>query len=128
VYGQYVGGADADGVIWQADLSVGRAPVQSAAEADAFVDKVISYERFRAPDGSWLSSNWPRRLVLAADNWGGAVAITPTAADPPEDGRFKARSDSTLIKLKDTPADWDRQLIVDISDSERTSSGHMTTG
>lgn len=119
LYGQYVGGADADGVIWHADLSVGRAPVQSAAEADAFVDKVISYERFSAPDGSWLSGDWPRRLVIAADNWGGPVSITSTSADPPGDNRFRTRSGSTLIKLKDAPADWSRQLIVDISDSDR---------
>jgi hypothetical protein len=119
LYGQYVGGADVDGVLWQADLSVGRAPVQSAAEADAFVDKVISYERFSAPDGSWLNGDWPRRLVFAADNWGGSIGIAPTSADPPGDDRFRPGAGSTLIKLKDKPPDWDRQLIVDISDSDR---------
>ena len=119
LYGQYVGGLDADGVVWQADLSVGRAPVQSAAEADAFVDKVISYERFTTPDGSSLNGSWPRRLVIAADNWGGPVGINPTATDPPGDNQFHAGPSSTVIKLASAPEDFNRQLIADISDSDR---------
>lgn len=128
LYGQFVDGADADGVLWQADLSVGRAPVQSAAEADAFVDKVISYERFRAPDGSWLSGDWPRRLLIAADNWDGSVGIAPTTADPPGDDEFRAGAGSTLIKLKDEPTGWGWQLIADISDSDRRELPWNVTG
>lgn len=119
IYGQYVNGADADGVIWQTDVSVGRAPVQSATEADAFVDKVLSYERFRTPGGFWLDGDWPRRLVMVADNWGGSVRVNPTTADPPGDDRFLAGSTTTLIKLKDRPAHWDFQLIADIADDDR---------
>jgi hypothetical protein len=119
VYAQYVDGADADGVIWQTDVSVGRAPVQSAAEADAFVDKVLSYERFRGPNGFWLDGDWPRRLVMVADNWGGSVRVLPTADDPPGDDRFLAGSTATLIKLKDRPEHWSFQLIADIADDDR---------
>ncbi|HEX5012808.1 MAG TPA: C25 family cysteine peptidase [Candidatus Limnocylindrales bacterium] len=119
IYGQYVGGSDVDGVHFQTELSVGRAPVQSAAEADAFVDKVIAYEHFEAPDGSWLDGDWPRRLVLASSNWGDGVTVTSTAASPPGDNRFKAGASRTLIRLKDMPPDYKRQLIADISDSDR---------
>ena len=119
LYAQYVNGADADGVIWQTDVSVGRAPVQSAAEADVFVDKVLSYERFRAPNGLWLDGDWPRRLVVVSDNWGGSLRINPTTGDPPGDDRFLAGSTSTLIKLKDRPGHWDFQLIADIAIDDR---------
>ena len=119
LYGQYVGGADIDGVIWHTDLSVGRAPVQSAAEADAFVAKVISYERFTAPNGLWMDSDWPRRVVIAASNWEEEVRVTSTVDDPPGDGRFRAGSGLTVIHLATTPCDLNRQLVAEVSAADR---------
>jgi Peptidase family C25 len=128
LYGQYVNGTDADGVVWQTDISVGRAPVQSVAEADAFVDKVIAYERFRAPNGLWLNGDWPRRLVIVADNWGGPVRVDPTASNPPGNNRFFAGATPTVLKLAEQPTDWDRQLIADISDSDRRELPYQPSG
>jgi hypothetical protein len=118
LYGQFVGGKDVDGAHWSTEISVGRAPVQSATEAKAFVDKVIAYERYAQrfrPQGS----DWTRRVFIGASNWGGAVRVRPTATEPPGDDRFIARSDVTVLHLKDVPGDYDRQLIAEISDADR---------
>ena len=119
LYGQYVGGADVDGVHWHTDVSVGRAPVQSRAEAKAFVDKVIAYESFGGGTFTTLDGDWPRRVVLAASNWGDPLTIAPTVNDPPGDNRFRARSGVTVIKLETVPGSFEYQLIADISDSDR---------
>ena len=119
LYAQYVGGQDVDGVVWRTDVSVGRAPVASVQQAKSFVDKVISYERFRAPDGSFLNSNWPRRLVVAASNWGDPVTISPTASNPPGDNQYRNFGTHALVKLATVPDSLERQLIADISDSDR---------
>ena len=119
LYGQYVGGRDVDGVVWRTDVSVGRAPVSSVQQATAFVDKVIAYERFRAPDGSFLNSNWPRRLVVAASNWGDPTTIQPTASNPPGDNQYRNFGTHALLKLASVPDSLERQVIADISDSDR---------
>ena len=59
------------------DLSIGRLPVNTAAEAKAMVDKIISYEA--AP-----TQDWQRRLLFVADN-------TPDAA-----GNFTALSETFI--------------------------------
>ena len=119
LYGQYVGGADVDGVHWQTDVSVGRAPVQSEAEAETFVDKVIGYESFGDSRFVPIDGDWPRRVLLASSNWGDGPSMSPTPNDPPQDDRFHARTDVTVIKLATVPANYDQQLIADISDSDR---------
>ncbi len=119
LYGQYVNGQDVDGVVWRTDVSVGRAPVASAQQARAFVNKVLAYESFRTPDGGFLNGNWPRRLVVAADNWGGPVTVFPTSANPPGDNQYRNAGSHALIKLATVPDRLERQLIADISDSDR---------
>ena len=54
IYGQHNGGTNHDGVSYVADIGLGRAPVSSVAEADAFINKVIAYEQLRRPDGTAL--------------------------------------------------------------------------
>jgi hypothetical protein len=119
LYGQFNGGQDVDGVVWQTDVSVGRAPVQSATEAGTFVDKVIAYEKFVAPDGTWLDGDWPRRILLASSNWGDPVQINPTASATPGDNQFHTGTPVTVCKLQAAPGSFDFQLIADITDSDR---------
>ncbi|MGH8380291.1 C25 family cysteine peptidase [Pseudomonas sp.] len=119
LYGQFVGGQDVDGVVWQTDVSVGRAPVQSATEAGAFVDKVIAYEKFVAPDGTRLNGDWPRRILLASSNWDDPVQINPTASATPGDNQFHTGTPVTVCKLQAAPGSFDFQLIADITDSDR---------
>jgi hypothetical protein len=120
LYGQSAGSADIDGVVWNTDVSVGRAPVQSASEAETFVDKVIAYESYGGSGGFVrLSATWPQGLLLLSANWGGPVGITSTPDDPPGDNCYHARPDVTVIKLEKLPGSFDLQLIAEISDTDR---------
>ena len=122
IYGQFPSdNNNIDGVAWATDVSVGRAPVASATEAKAFVDKVLNYETYGQRllrYGADNSDDWVRRVFLAADNWGGSPYISPTNANPPEDDRFRTASEVTVIHLKDVPATG-QQLIAHVSDSDR---------
>ena len=91
-------------------------------------DKVIAYEKFIAPDGSWLDGDWPRRLMIAAANWDDPVTMAPTALAVPGDNQFHAGALVTVCKLKDTPASFDFQLIAAINDSDRRELAFRTTG
>jgi hypothetical protein len=123
LYGQHNYSGDLDGVVNKTDISVGRAPVDSAMQADAFVKKVIAYESFRSPDnGLMLDHNWPRRIVIASSNWGGAAAAaTATASDPPEDSRYHhaGGSQHTVIKLAQPTGATGLALIAEVSDTDR---------
>jgi peptidase C25-like protein len=127
VYGQYYGGGDLDGVIYRTDVSVGRAAVSSRAQADAFVDKVISYESFRDPSGGILDLSWPGRLLLASTDWGGSLAIYKAAVWPADDRFHHGLGDSyTLIKTKDVQGSLD--LIAEVSDTDRRVMPHLPGG
>ncbi|MCB9792509.1 MAG: hypothetical protein H6741_07240 [Alphaproteobacteria bacterium] len=72
--------ANVDGVDYQTDVSVGRAPVRAAVEAQTFVDKVKAYES--APDHP---ATWDRfdRMLIAASNWGHeSVDVSRSVGDP----------------------------------------------
>jgi hypothetical protein len=68
IYGEHAAtaGADPDSISWQADLSVGRAPIQCGAEAATFVDKILQYEQL-AP-----VTTFPRLDPCAAHSPGSA--------------------------------------------------------
>ncbi len=93
--------------------------MQTTAEADAFVGKVIAYESYRAQDGSYLDLGWPRRVVIAADSWGGSLTITEAPTSVLGDDQFRAGTGVTVIQLAAPPASYDLQLIADISDTDR---------
>lgn len=123
LYGQHNNSGDLDGVVTTTDISVGRAPVDSATQAEAFVKKVIAYESFRSPDnGLRLDGNWPRRVVLASSNWGGAAAAASgTASNPPEDDRYHHATGSqhSLIKLSQPMWATGLALVAEISATDR---------
>lgn len=120
LYGQHTDGADMDGVSYAADIGVGRAPVQSVAEAEAFVNKVIAYEQFRRPDGTSLDPNWPRRLVMVSSNWGGRIGIWSTATNPPGDNQYHhgGADPYSLIKLKDIFSDLKWHLFAVVTETD----------
>jgi hypothetical protein len=117
LYGQHTDSVDLDGVDYQADVSVGRAPVSAVTQAKAFVDKVIAYEQFRRADGTALSESWARKMLIVSANWGGRKGIPPTSADPPGDNRYHhaAVATHTLIKLKDPFDGLDWRLLAEVS-------------
>lgn len=123
LYGQHNYWGDLDGVVNRTDISVGRAPVDSAAQANAFVKKVMAYESFRSPDnGLMLDFNWPRRVVMASSNWDPDPALAySTDTDPPGDGRYHhaAGSQHSLIKLAQPMAATNLELVAEISETDR---------
>jgi outer membrane protein assembly factor BamB len=64
-------GGNPDGFDLNADLSVGRVPVRTAAQANAWIDKLISYETFHdVGTGVELPGDFPQRLVAVGAVWG----------------------------------------------------------
>jgi hypothetical protein len=120
IYGQHDWDRDLDGVLYQTDVSVGRAPVSTPEEADAFTSKVIAYERFRAPDGSLLDMDWPRRMLLCSANFSGNFWIFPDSSSPPSQGMYyhNMKQGYTLIRLFETPYDVGWNLIAAISEGD----------
>ena len=120
IYGQHSDSGDLDGVEYETDISVGRAPVSTEAQANSFVDKVIAYEQFRKPDGSLLDSTWPSRMLIVSSNWGHRVWIEGIATSPPGDNKYNNPSGAnySIIRLKDVPKDLKWQLIAQINLNE----------
>ncbi len=117
IYGQHSGGTDLDGVKLGADVGLGRAPVATVAEAGAFVDKVLAYEKLQRPDGTALDLNWPRRLTVVSTNFGRAPWVSKTASNPPEDNRYHhgAGAAYSLIHLKDVFDSLEWRLFVQVT-------------
>jgi hypothetical protein len=120
LYGQHTDSADMDGVNYAADVGLGRAPVASVAEADAFINKVIAYEQFRRPDGTSLNLNWPRRLTMVSSNWSGRILISPTATTPPGNNQYHhgAADPYSLIKLESAITDIGLHLFAVVTDTD----------
>ena len=87
LWGQYNGGAmgDVDGVSMTPTIAVGRAPVATTDEADHFVDKVLSYERYFGGSGD---PDVGRRLLLTADDWYSLPGLEPSSTWPPPESRY----------------------------------------
>lgn len=115
IYGQHTDSVDFDGVEYETDVSVGRAPVSTAAQARAFVDRVIAYEQFRRPDGAALDLSWPTRMLIVSSNWGGRIWVPASGTTPPADNSYTYTAGHSLIKLGDTPADLKWRLIAQVT-------------
>jgi hypothetical protein len=122
VYGQsHADGSDIDGVVLQADLSVGRAPVETAAEATTFVNKTLAYESLGRV--GWRSPNrdWPRKMLLAASDWGGRILFSPTPNATPADREYyhDAAQSRSLLKSEAAPESFAYDVISRITDDDR---------
>lgn len=119
IYGQYANGNELDGIDYTPDISLGRAPVRSATEADTFVNKVIAYEKFECPDGTSLNDDWTTRVVLASENWDGNLEITADANHPPGGNRYHhpAEESYSLISLESLP-NWNWSLLASIAEAD----------
>ncbi|CAN5278205.1 hypothetical protein BH11PSE10_BH11PSE10_17850 [soil metagenome] len=116
LYGQWNSAGTLDGVRYVADLSVGRAPVDSAEHARTFVDKVIAYER---GGGSPFSQAWLRKLLVVSSNWGGRTSFGP--ANPLADNSWIKRStdNHAVIQLAAAPSSFDLKLISVVSATDQ---------
>jgi hypothetical protein len=106
---------DLDGVGYKADISVGRAPVSSVAQAKTFVDKVLAYEQ----QSGWFISSaaWLRKLLLVSLNWGGRDGFWP--ADPLTNGSYikRASDNNAVIQLSTAPS-TDKKLLSHVTDAD----------
>lgn len=119
VYGQRSGSSDHDGINFTPTVSLGRAPVRTVAEADAFVAKVIAYEKYQRPDGTALDQDWTKRVVMVSENWGGRLGIGSSPNNPPDDNSYHhpAGQSHSLIKLADVP-DWNWSLLAYVAEGD----------
>lgn len=122
VYGQnHADGTDIDGVVLRTDLSVGRAPVEDATQAQTFVDKTLAYERAAGGWGLLADRDWPRRMLLASSDWGGRTFVWPTTDAVPGDDRFVTQPSQSraLVKLATAPAEFTWDLVARVSETDR---------
>lgn len=121
IYGQHEGATAFDPINWNADVMVGRAPASTPGEADIFVNKVVSYEKFRTPSGYQLDRNYVDKMLLVSENWGGRYGFWPTSLNPPGPNTFFTDTTSGRAVLQiadDITLDWNWQLIAKVSDTD----------
>jgi hypothetical protein len=132
IYGQHDRSNDFDGVDYLADVSLGRAPVRNAAEADTFVDKVLTYEQCGPGDHIHLFE-WPARMVFVSSNWGGRVWAFPTTSDPPDENQFHPDGSRTVLHWSEVHSNLTGKLYAQIDqgdlheipyDTAAQSAGH----
>jgi len=117
----YVSGDDS-----LADMYIGRLPADSAAEAQAMVDKIIAYETNPAP-GDWVNN-----VLFAADNPDGAGDFVSLSDDIAH--RYMPSSyTATKVYLADTcpyenPAVTCRQALIDGVDEGSLLSNYVGHG
>ncbi len=108
LYGQYNNDGDLGGQTYTADISVGRAPISSAGDAKAFVDKVIGYE-----NAGLFSGQWIKKLLLVSSNWGGRIGVGPALALGRQENKYlhATGADHTVIQLAAAPGGSQTKLI-----------------
>lgn len=119
IYGQCTdGGVDLDGVHLATEISVGRIPSDTAAEARGYVAKVAAYEGL---DGLLRPSvdQFSGSMLLASSNWGGPQWITSSSAALPAEGRYSASADHSLLHVQTVPDSWDFELVSHLSETDR---------
>jgi len=122
LFGKVTWNHDLDGMAYTSDVSVGRAPVATKKDADAFVDKVIRYEQYRAADGTQLDPAWARELAMLATTWAERGYISkcdPSAADPLASGGYyhAPGSKSTILNLSGVGRPSYAELFAAVSSS-----------
>jgi len=89
LYAQWADDRPIEPIRWRTDLSVGRAPVSSAADAKTFVDKLLDYEKNPQPDhASGGAPPWWSSMLIATQNHDGRSWFSPTGAFPPAEEKF----------------------------------------
>jgi hypothetical protein len=73
-----------------AHVSVGRVAVETAAQADIFVTKVIEYERLATSSGMPIATDYLHRALVVATSWNREVRVdlSPTSASPPLENTY----------------------------------------
>ena len=102
------------GIDYFANIGLGRAPVGTPAEAQVFVNKVVTYEQW---DQSPVANPLERfkKMLYVADSWGSYFRIPqcPTNSNPPGNSLYhtNAAGGYSLLHLDTLPPDAGTQLI-----------------
>ncbi len=111
-----------DGTDFVADIGLGRAPVESQAEAAVFVNKVLDYEKWDENPGVNSVERFKKMLYVSA-NWGSYRRIKPQPGNtnPPTKNRYysNAASSYSLLNTEVKPPDVGTKLICHITDTNR---------
>jgi hypothetical protein len=128
VYGQHQD-LNLDGIHFVPSVSLGRAPVRSALDAEAFVNKVIAYEGLRLPDGTELDDGWTRKMVVASENWFGKALYGFSENNPPPAQTYHHApgANHSLIQIGSPQnPNWDWTLLAYQTDSEASVVPYRT--
>ena len=90
-----------DGVDFASDVWVGRAPVETASQAKAFVDKILTYEKLETTsDQSSVDPAYLKKILYSArsDFPKGQVRQSDTSI-PPEEGSFTHVAGTNITKI-----------------------------
>ena len=103
LYGQHNAAKNFDNVEYHADVTIGRASVETIAEAEAFIKKVLEYEKWGSiprPDSDYDRF---RAMLFAASTWRPFIRVVPdgTNAIPPANNKYTPSGETVAIPLKD---------------------------
>ena len=110
------------GIDYFANIGLGRAPVETPAEAAVFVNKVLTYEKW---DQNPILNSIERfrKMLYVSDNWGAYFRIYPSVGNvnPPANEKYYNHLASGLAVLHQDklPPDAGMKLICHISDTNR---------
>ncbi len=113
LYGQHYGANNFDSVNYRADVSVGRAPVETVAEAETFVNKILEYENWGSAPRPEADYDRFRRMLFAAATWGKYTRIErdPANVHPPANNTYRPSGEHALLHCDTLPPDAGDQLL-----------------
>lgn len=120
LYGQHTNSTNLDGDPFDADVSLGRIPVSSVDQANAFVEKLIAYEQFRNQDGSLLNLDWPKKVTFVSSNFGHSKHCEPSPNNPPEEFKYyhQPGNNYSILNTKEPFTDYDFRVIARVNDAD----------
>ena len=123
LYGQHkwndphMGGTD-----FIANIGLGRAPIDSEAEAKAFVDKILEYEKWDEDPANNPLTRF-RKMLFVSANWGTYHRMRQDGANanPPADNKYYANvaSGYSLLSCTKLPPKVGTKLICHLTDTNR---------
>ena len=118
LYGQHNASHNFDSVEYEADVTVGRASVETIAEAEAFINKVLEYEKWGATPRPDSDFDRFRMMLFAAATWSTFVRIPRDAANsiPPADSKYTPSGEYSLLRCDTLPPDVGDRLICFFND------------
>jgi hypothetical protein len=113
LYGQHNATTNFDKVEFHTDVSVGRASVETVAEANAFVSKVLEYEKWGSTPRPDADYDRFRSMLFAASTWGAYKRIEhdSTNSIPPANMKYTSSGEYAILHCDTLPPDVGSELI-----------------